>query len=234
MPHSMPRAAPGRASLASHAAGSRGLLSSSGENREILGVVGKAPDHLRALLRRERPVEVHDKLPQVLVPALVLANELLGAARLRPGKHLGEAPAELLRLVLLPERRDQIALPALPVLETQRDVALVGKREALDAGLLLRAQLARKIAKALEHALQLTTPSLLVVGREEFLREFFVVLGELAFERRELRGGERRENRCRVLGRFRREPAVAQAHVGEPPGDVLRRDALGRALTGAA
>src|SRR5882672_10069643 len=109
MPHSTPRAAPGTARLASRAVGSRGLLSSSGENREILGVVGKPPDHLRALLRREGPVEVHDELPQVLVPALVLANELLGAAQLRPGKHLGEAPAELLRLALLLERRDQIA-----------------------------------------------------------------------------------------------------------------------------
>ncbi len=136
--------------------------------------------------------------------------------------------------MLLLERRDAIALPALPFLEAQHDVALMIEREAFDAGLLVRRQIPGKIAKALEHALQLTAPSLLVVRRKEFLRVFFVVFGELALERRELRGCERGEHGRGVLGRFRREPAVAQAHVGEPPGDVLRRDAPGRALTGAA
>src|SRR5258706_16052717 len=123
MPLCKSRAAPGRARLAPRAAGSRGLLSFSGENREVLGVVGKAPHHLRALLRQQRPVEVHDELSQVFVPALVLSDELLGAVQLRPGKRLGEAPAELLRLVLLLERRDAIALPALPFLETHHDRA---------------------------------------------------------------------------------------------------------------
>src|SRR5712691_8690921 len=182
-----PRAAPETEKLAPRAAGSRGLLSFSGENGEVLGVVGKAPDHLRALLRGERPVEIHDELSQILVPALVLSDELLGAARLRPLEHLGKAPAELLRLVLLLERRDAIALPALPFLEAQHDVALMIEGEAFDAGLLVRRQIPGKIAKALEHALQLTAPSLLVLRRKEFLREFCVVFGELALERRELR-----------------------------------------------
>src|SRR5258708_14654139 len=117
MPRSTPRPAPGRPRPASRAAGSRGLLSSSGENRQILGVVGKPPDHMRALLRGERPVEIHDELPQVPVPALVLANELLGAAQLRPGKHLGEAPAELLRLARPPQPRPPRAPAAPPLLD---------------------------------------------------------------------------------------------------------------------
>src|SRR5712691_8130576 len=97
------RAVPETEKLAPRAAGSRGLLSFSGENGEVLGVVGKAPDHLRALLRGERSVEIHDELSQILVPAPVLANELLGAAQLRFVEHHGEAPAELLRLALLSE-----------------------------------------------------------------------------------------------------------------------------------
>src|SRR5258706_10465084 len=176
MPLCKSRAAPGRARLAPRAAGSRGLLSFAGENREVLGVVGKPPHHLRALLRRQRPVEVHDELSQVLVPALVLSNELLGAARLRPGKHLGETPAERLRLVLLLERRDAIALPALPVLEAQRDVALMIEREAFHAGPPVRRPIPGKIAKALQHALHLTAPSPPFVRRKEFLRGLFLVL----------------------------------------------------------
>src|SRR6266853_895625 len=119
------RAVPEREKLAPRAAGSRGFLSFSGENGEVLGVVGKAPDYLRALLRGERPVEIHDELSQILVPAPVLANELLGAVQLRSLERLGEMPAELLRFALSLERRDEIALPAPPVLEAQRDVALV-------------------------------------------------------------------------------------------------------------
>ena len=53
-------------------------------------------------------------------------------------------------------------------------------------------------------------------------------------EGRELRGRERREHRCGVFSRFCREPAVAQAHVGDAPSDVLRGDAFGGALARAA
>src|SRR5258708_36571394 len=90
--------------------------------------------------RGSRPVEIHDELPQVPVPALVLANELLGAAQLRPGKHLGEAPAELLRLVLPLERPDPIPPPALPFPQGPRAAGPVGKRQAPDAGLLVPPQ----------------------------------------------------------------------------------------------
>src|SRR6266852_4124874 len=84
---------------------SRGLRLSSGENSAIFGVARKAPDHVRTLYRSERAVEIGDELREILFPAPVLAEEFLGAARLRPGEHLGELPAELLRLALLLEQR---------------------------------------------------------------------------------------------------------------------------------
>src|SRR5713101_2886716 len=102
---------------------SRGLRLSSGENGAILGVVRKTADPVRALYRRERPVEIDDELREILVPAPVLAEEFLGAARFRPGEHFGELTAKLLRLAALLEQRDELALQALPVLEAQRDVA---------------------------------------------------------------------------------------------------------------
>src|SRR5712692_1066690 len=149
MPRRMPPGAPPGAKREPRLLRSRGLRLFSGENGAILSVTREAPDHLHALCRRERAVEIGDELREILVPAPVLAKELLGAARLRPGEHLGELPAELVRLAVLFEQRDELALQALPVLEAQRGVALVGGDEAPDAGLLLRGQPARKVAQAL-------------------------------------------------------------------------------------
>src|SRR3981189_1057473 len=118
----------------------------------------------------------------------------------------------------------KIALPALPVLEAQGDVALVGEREAPDARLLVRSELAGKVAKAFEHALQLLAAALPVIGGEELLRVFFVVFGELALERRELRRRERREHRCRVFRRLRGERAVTDAHGGQAPREAPDRE----------
>src|SRR5438128_11282500 len=226
MPHRIPPGAPPGTRRGSRLSRSRGLRLSSGENGAILGVVREAPDHARALCRRERPVEIGDELREILVPAPVLAKEFLGAARLRPGEHFGELPAELLRLAVLLEQRDELALQALPVLEAQRGVALVGRDEAPDAGLLLRGQLARKVAQALEHALALRAQALLFVGGEKFLGGLFFAFCELALEHRKLRGPQRREHRRRILGGFRREPAVARAQIAQSPRHVFRRDAV--------
>src|SRR5690242_2210471 len=105
---------------------SYGLLFFAGEGGEVLGVARKTLDHPGALFGGERPVEIHYEPPQVLVPALVLANELLGPPQLRLLEGPGEIPAELLRAVLLRQRRHGLVLPAPPVLEAQEDVALVG------------------------------------------------------------------------------------------------------------
>ena len=112
-------------------------------------------------------------------------------------------------------------------------MALVGGDEAPDAGLLLRGQLARKVAQALEHALALRAQALLFVGGEKLLRVLFVAFGELALARRELRGPQRREHRRRILGGFRREPAVARAQIAQSPRHVFRRDAVRGALARA-
>src|SRR5690349_22721937 len=84
---------------------SYGLLASAGEGGEVLGVARKTPDHPGALFGGERPVEVHDQPPQVLVPALILANELLGPPQLRLFEGLGESSAELGRAVSAHQRR---------------------------------------------------------------------------------------------------------------------------------
>src|SRR5258706_9021567 len=136
--------------------------------------------------------------------------------------------------MLLLERRDEILLPAPSILEAQGDVLLVREREALDAGLLVRGQVPREVAKALEHALQLGAPALRVVGNEKFAGELLVVRGKLALDACDLIGRERRKHRRRLLRGFRSEPAVARSHIGEPPGHVLRSDALRRALARAA
>src|SRR5690349_1361830 len=207
---------------------SYGLLFSAGEGGEVLGVARKTPDHPGALFGGERPVELHDEPPQVLVPAPVLADELLVPPQLRLLEGLGESPAELRSAATAHQRRHGLLLPAPPVLEAQENVALVGEREALDARLLARRQPAREIAKVTEHPLRLSPPALRVVRGEELPGVFLVVLGELALERGKLRARQRHEHRRRVLGRLRREPAIARPHVREAPRDVLRGDAPGR------
>src|SRR5882724_9618787 len=216
------------------AAGSYGLPFFAREPREVLGVVRKPPDYAGALLGRQRAVELDDEPPEVFVPGLVREDERLGAPPLGLVERLGKPVAEVRRRAVRPERRDHLLLPSPPVLEAQGDVALVGERKALDARLLVRRQIAGEVAEAVEHAMRLRPPAPFLVRGEELLFELPVVLGELALERRDLIGGERSEHRRRVLGRLGREPAVARAHAGETPGDVLRGDAAGGALARAA
>jgi hypothetical protein len=113
-------------------------------------------------------------------------------------------------------------------------VILVGEHEQVDARLLVDGEVACEIAEALEHPLGLGAPPLGIVGLEKILLELPVVVGELAFESRDLLGIERGEDRSGVLRRLGGELAVARAHVVEPPGDVVRGDAAGGALARAA